>query len=59
MKQRGAICNVFEEAGLFNVSFRHLEEVQKLQNKRGSVLSRLEYHEPTFVVVGDVAKRVR
>jgi len=51
------ICNVFEEAGLFNVSFRHLEEVQKLQNKRGSVLSRLEYREPTFMVVGDVAKR--
>jgi ubiquinone/menaquinone biosynthesis C-methylase UbiE len=51
------ICSVFEEAGLLNVSFRHLGEVQKLQDKRDSVLSRLEYHEPTFLVVGDVAKR--
>jgi len=51
------ICSLFQEAGLFNVSFRHLEEVQKLQDKRGSILSRLECHEPTFLVMGDVVKR--
>jgi len=51
------ICSLFLEADLINVSFRHLEEVQKLHDKRGSVLSRLEYHEPTFLVMGDVVKR--
>jgi len=52
------ICNVFKEAGLSNISYKPLEEVHKLQDKRGSVLSRLDYHEPTFLVLGDVIKRI-
>ncbi|MGB3920753.1 class I SAM-dependent methyltransferase [Methanothrix sp.] len=51
------ICNIFHEAGLSNISFRQLIEVQKLQDEKGSLLRRLEYHEPTFLVTGDVAKR--
>ncbi len=51
------ICSVFKEAGLCNVSFEYLREIQKFQDSSASILQRIAHPKPTFLVTGEKVRQ--
>jgi ubiquinone/menaquinone biosynthesis C-methylase UbiE len=49
------ICALFEEGGLSNVSFKHLQEVQQFQNVYAPFSYKIAHKDPTFLVMGEKA----